>query len=189
MTSRPFSAAMARMPWTGVRKTRPSDSRTSGVNAVFGQESLGAVVPDIHLNNLAAAHHKAIDVTVAFEWRAVGPLAVERAKVVDDRLAGAGNDVGAFHLLLHPLVALAVERRGLARMRVFAAAGESDLEIVGDVARGGLRIRHHRRHQKTFDDLRGFRGLMGCDSLSDGHGRSPRLTGGSQTLCTSRAKR
>src|SRR5258705_12087755 len=68
----------------------------SGAYAVVGQEVLGAVIPDVHLNDLAGAHDKAIEVAISLEGSAVGPFAVKRAEVVDDGLAGAGHDVAAF---------------------------------------------------------------------------------------------
>ena len=37
-------------------------------------------------------------------------------------------------------------------MAIFAAAGEGDGEIVGDIERGGLGIGHHRRVQEGLYD-------------------------------------
>src|SRR6266850_5356025 len=90
------------------------------------QNAPGAVVPDVHLHDLAAPHHEAVDVAVAFERRAVDPLAVERADAVDDGLVRARADVEAVHLLLDPAIAPRVEAGRPARMIELAAAGEGD---------------------------------------------------------------
>src|SRR5438105_10733821 len=90
------------------------------------QNALGAVVPDVHLHDLAAPHHEPVDIAVAFERRAVGPFAVERADAVDDGLVRAGTDVEAVHLLLHPAIAPRVEAGRPARMVELTPAGEGD---------------------------------------------------------------
>jgi hypothetical protein len=52
-------------------------------------------------------------------------------------------------------------------MVVFPPARERDREVVGDVAGGSLRIRHHRGMQKGLDD--GGR-LVGLVEQRDGSG-------------------
>ena len=159
----------------------PQRAKRLSVDAVACQQPFGAVVPHVHLHDLAAAHHEAIDIAVAFERRSVGPFAVERAGVVDDGLSLARRHIGALHLLLHPLVALGVERRGLARMGELAAAREGELEVVRDVARRRHRVRHHRGDQEFLDDLGGQSSFIGrCNGgaaagmlglLGSGYGR------------------
>src|SRR4029077_880307 len=96
-----------------------------------------------------------------------------------------------FHLLLHPLVTLGVERRGFARMAIFAAAGEGDLEIIGDIARGSLRVGHHRRVQEGLHNASRVTGFFHRrDSTGAGiwHGRvSVMMNRGS--LCTIRTSK
>src|SRR6185312_9701366 len=148
---------------------RSEGDRKLSLDPRLGQEPLGTVVPYVHLYDLAVADDEAVDVAVSFEGCSVRPFAVERAEIVDDGLALARHHVGALHFLLHPLVALGVERRGLARMAIFAAAGEGDGEIVGDVERGGLGIGHHRRVQEGLYDPGRIRGFAdGCDSARAG---------------------
>src|SRR5882672_12228660 len=79
------------------------------LNPALHQNALGAVIPDIHLHDLPAPHHKAVDVTVALERRAVDPFPVERADAVDDGLVRARADVEAVHLLLDPAITPRVE--------------------------------------------------------------------------------
>src|SRR5262245_482687 len=57
------------------------------LDAALNQDALGAVVPDVHLHDLAVLHHEAVDIAVALERRAVDPLAIERADAVDHGLA------------------------------------------------------------------------------------------------------
>src|SRR5262245_66263669 len=69
-------------------RLRGDDSRLleplhSSLDAGFGQQPLGAVVPDVHLHDLAVAHDEAIDVTVDVERRSVRQVAVQEAEVVD----------------------------------------------------------------------------------------------------------
>src|SRR6185369_15020654 len=90
------------------------------------QNAFGAVVPDVHLHDLAAPHHEAVDVTVALERRAVEPFAIERADAVDDGLIRARADVEAVHPLLDPAIAPRVEAGRPARMIELASAGEGD---------------------------------------------------------------
>src|SRR5262245_2177151 len=116
----------------------------SGINAVQYQQALGTIVPHIHGDDFALAHHKTIDVAIALERRAVGPFAVEGAQIVDDGFAPARNHVHALHLLFHPLVAALIEDSRLARVGIAAPAGEGDLEVGRDVARRGDGIGHHR---------------------------------------------
>ena len=65
-------------------------------NARTHQQAFRAIVPDVHLYDLSAFHHESINVAIAFERRAVGPLAVERPQIVDDGLTHARHHVGAF---------------------------------------------------------------------------------------------
>src|SRR5262245_58670992 len=90
------------------------------------QNALGAVVPDVHLHDLAALDDETIDVAVAFERRAVDPFAVKRADAVDHGLVRARADVEAVHLLLDPAIAAGVETGRPARMIELASAGEGD---------------------------------------------------------------
>src|SRR5262245_36175835 len=117
------------------------------------QQPLRAVVPYVHLHDLAAAHHKTINIAVALEWRTVRPFPIEGADAVDNRLPAPRYDVRALHRLLHPLVAPGVERRALPRVREFAPTRECQLERVADIERGRLRIRDHRRNKKLDNDL------------------------------------
>src|SRR6185369_5288405 len=99
----------------------------------------------------------------------IRPFAVERAEIVDDGLPLSSHHVGALHLLLHPLVSLGVERRGLTRMVIFAAAGKSDGKVLSDVARGSLGIWHHRRVQEGLHDAGRVAGFADrCDSTRAG---------------------
>src|SRR5262245_13155190 len=81
--------------------------RSAG-DAVQHKQAFGTIVPDVHLHDLAIAHHEAIDVPVALERGTVGPFAVKGAQIVDDGLARARDDVAPFHLLFHPFVATSV---------------------------------------------------------------------------------
>src|SRR5215207_954635 len=98
----------------------------SGLDAALNQDAFRTVVPDIHLHDLAVLHHKAIDIAVAFERRAVDPFAVERADTVDHGLAIARADVKTVHLLLDPAIAPRVEAGRPARVIEFASAGKGD---------------------------------------------------------------
>src|SRR5436190_22143461 len=86
------------------------------------QNAFGAVVPDVHLHDLAAPHHEPVNVAVAFERRAVDPFAIERSDAVDDGLVRARADVEAVHLLLDPAIAPRVEAGRAARMIELAPA-------------------------------------------------------------------
>src|SRR5205085_9877475 len=90
------------------------------------ENAFGAVVPDVHLHDLAGPYHEPVDVAVAFERRAVEPFAVERADAVDDGLVRAGADVEAVHLLLDPAIAPRVEAGRPARVIELTPAGEGD---------------------------------------------------------------
>src|SRR5512138_909399 len=96
------------------------------LDPALDENALGAVVPDVHLHDLAALHHEAIDIAVALERRAVDPFAVQRADAVDDGLVVAGADVETVHLLLDPAIALGVEAGRPARVIEFAPAREGD---------------------------------------------------------------
>src|SRR3978361_294348 len=98
----------------------------SSLNPLVHQNSLGAVVPDIHLHDLAALHHEAIDIAVALERRTVDPFAVERADAVDHGLVGARAAIQTIHLFLNPAIAPRIEAGRPARMIELAAAGERD---------------------------------------------------------------
>src|SRR5205085_3597643 len=78
------------------------------LDAALDQDALGAVVPDVHLGDLAIPHHEAVDVAVALERGPILPFAIERADAVDHGLAVAWADVEPVHLLLDPAVALGV---------------------------------------------------------------------------------
>src|SRR5712664_4894370 len=91
-------------------------SPPSHLDAALNQDAFGAVVPDIHLHDLAVLHDETIDVAIALERGAVDPFAVQRADAVDHGLAGAGTNVEPVHLLLHPAIALRVEAGRSARM-------------------------------------------------------------------------
>src|SRR6266567_8631958 len=90
-----------------------SDKGTSdpalSLNATPNQDSLGAVVPDVHLHDLASLDDEAIDIAVALERRAVDPFAVQRSDAVDHGLIRAWTDIEAIHLLLDPTIAPRVE--------------------------------------------------------------------------------
>src|ERR1700730_14566643 len=79
-------------------------SASLSLNPALDQNPLRAVVPDVHLHDLAILHHKAIDIAVALERRAVDPFAVERADAVDHGLPIAGADIEAVHLLFDPAI-------------------------------------------------------------------------------------
>src|SRR3954463_16796660 len=148
---------------------RSEGDRKLSLDPRLGQEPLGTVVPYVHLHDLAVADDEAVDVAVSIEGGSVRPFAVERAEIVDDGLPLARHHVGALHFLLHPLVALGVECRGFARMAIFPAAGKGDGEVVGDIARGGLGIGHHRRVQEGLHDAGRVAGFVdGCDSTRAG---------------------
>src|SRR5215216_7931371 len=85
------------------------------LDPVLDQQPFGAVVPHVHLRDLAAAHDEAVDIAVPFERRSVRPFAIERTEIIDDGLGQARHYVGALDPLFHPLVALGVESRGFAR--------------------------------------------------------------------------
>src|SRR3977135_2962404 len=87
------------------------------LDAALNKDAFGAVVPDIHLHDLAVLHPKPTDVAIALERGAVDPFAVQRADAVDHGLAGAGTNVEPVHLLLHPAIALRIEAGRSARMR------------------------------------------------------------------------
>src|SRR4051812_17113852 len=89
---------------------------SSSLNPSLHQNALGAVVPDVHLHDLSAFDHEAVDVAVAFERRAVDPLAVQRADAVDDGLVRTRADIETIHLLLDPAIAPRVETGRPARM-------------------------------------------------------------------------
>src|SRR5947208_10288088 len=96
------------------------------LDASLHQNALGTVVPDIHLHDLTAPDHEAIDIASALERRAIHPLAIERADAVDDGLDRARTDVEAIHLLLDPAIALGVEAGRTARVIELAPAGKGD---------------------------------------------------------------
>src|SRR5665647_553820 len=142
------------------------------LDRVARENTLGAVVPDIHPHDQAIANDEAIDIAIALERRAVGPFTIERAGIIDHGLADAGRHVGPFHLLLHPLVALGVEAGGFPRVAELAAAGEGDGNVGAHEAGSLLGIRDHRRDETPFDQFRGLRGLVaryGNNGLRDGH--------------------
>src|SRR5437763_1278728 len=95
--------------------TSPAMTESESISAIprldpaLNQNALRAVVPDVHLDDLAFLHHEAIDVAVALERRAVDPFAVERADAVDHGLAGTEADVETIHLLFDPAIAARVE--------------------------------------------------------------------------------
>src|SRR5215216_4624605 len=108
------------------RASRRMKARALRLDAHLHQNALGAVVPDIHLHDLAALDHEAVDVAVAFERRAVEPFAIERADAVDDGLVRTRTNVEAVHLLLDPAIAPRIEAGRPARMIELAPAGEGD---------------------------------------------------------------
>src|SRR6185436_15991629 len=108
----PRSSAPAGFPGgrpAGPRQGRSNRLSPSSLDAALHEDAFGAVVPHIHLHDLAVLHHKTVDVAVAFERRAVDPFAVQGADAVDHGLAIARTDVETIHLLLHPAIALRVE--------------------------------------------------------------------------------
>src|SRR3954470_14805011 len=115
------------------------------------QDALGAVIPDVHLHDLSAPHHKAIDVTVALERRGVDPFAVERADAVDDGLVRTRADVKAVHLLLDPAITPRVETGRPARMIEFAPAGKGDDRAGLHISRIPLGIRYHGGREIGLD--------------------------------------
>src|SRR4051812_31870858 len=86
-------------------RSRGAATRDLSLNALPDHDPLGAVVPDVHLHDLAAAHHEAVDIAIAFKRCTVRPFAVQRACIVDNGLAMSRAHVGALHLLLHPFIA------------------------------------------------------------------------------------
>src|SRR5262245_29464979 len=181
--ARPIKIAMAApVAWSmpaGAAAPPASLGPASGALAgdtIAREQALGTVVPDVHLNDLAIAHHKAVDITVALEWRAVGPFAVKGAEIVDDGFVRARDNVAPFHLLFHPFVARSIEGGGLARVTVAAPAGEGDLEIGGNIARRGDGVGHHRGNQELLDDFGGGCRVVivpWCGGGCSGHGPFP----------------
>ena len=64
------------------------------IEPIAREQPFGAVVPHVHLHDLAASHDETVDVAVAFERRAVRPLAIQRAEIIDDGFAVSWHDVG-----------------------------------------------------------------------------------------------
>ncbi|MGY3466609.1 hypothetical protein ACVW0I_003480 [Bradyrhizobium sp. LM6.11] len=133
------------------------------------QDALGAIIPDVHLGDLAVPHHKAVHVAVALEGGPILPFAVERADAIDHGLAVAGADVEPVHLLLDPTVTLGVEGGRAARMIELAPAGKGDHRARRHVGRRGIRIGDHGCGEIGFHD-RGIGQWIGFSSCGNGHG-------------------
>src|SRR3954447_5628950 len=154
-------------------RSSPSSPMTavtgSRLDAALNQKALGAVVPDIHLDDLSVLDDEPIDIAVAVERGAVEPLAVERADAVHDGLVGAWAYIEAIHLLLDPAVAPRVETGRPARMIELAAPGEGDHRAWLHEHRRRIRVGNHRGGKIGFDGL-GIRQKRDFGFCDHGHG-------------------